>query len=157
MTFDDIEAPLFGLFNNWLYTQQIVNEEGNRLQLIEYAKLWLLSQRFLMPGLKTTLLTEIGKTAPSKDAKSGSTLEDFQQYAYLVADKQEDSVLKKVAIEKTLSSVNQSNIDEVMSSFPEGMLVDFTRALLEGCTRLSGWESGVGFRGVTFPDRRRRG
>jgi hypothetical protein len=148
MSFEDIEAPIFGFFNNWLYTQKVVNEDGNRLQLIEYAKLWSLSQRFLMPDLQATLLRETEKTLPSSDAKSGSTLKDFQQYVYLVVGQQEDSDLKKVAIKKTLSSVNRNNIDTVMKNFPEGMLVDFTMALLEDCTKLRGWELGRGIEGV---------
>jgi len=150
MSFEDVEAPIFGFFNNWLYTQKVVNEDGNRLQLIEYAKLWSLSQRFLMPELQAILLRETQDTLPSSDANSGSTLKDFQQYVYLVVDHQEDSDLKKVAIMKTLSSVNQNNIDAVMNSFPEGMLVDFTKALLEDCTQLRGWELGLGLGGVAL-------
>ncbi|PMD63524.1 uncharacterized protein K444DRAFT_660989 [Hyaloscypha bicolor E] len=119
MSFEDVEAPIFGFFNNWLYTQKVVNEDGNRLQLIEYAKLWSLSQRFLMPDLQAILLKETENTLPSSDAKSGSTLKDFQQYVYLVVDQQEDSDLKKVAIKKTLSSVNRNNIDAVMNNIPE--------------------------------------
>jgi hypothetical protein len=40
MTLGDIEAPIFGLFNNWMYTQMLVNEEGKSPTLVEYAELW---------------------------------------------------------------------------------------------------------------------
>jgi hypothetical protein len=148
MNLEDVEAPIFGLFNNWLYTQKFETANGKRLQLLEYAKLWSLSQRFLMPALEAVLLKEAESTAPSTNAKSGSTLKDFQHYVYLVADQQVDSDLKRVVIKKTLSSVTQTNINEVLMNFPEGMLVDFTKALLEGCTKLRGWELGQGIEGL---------
>jgi len=148
MTFVDIEVPIFGFFNNWLYTQQIVSEEGTRLQLIEYAKLWSLARRFFMPELQAVLLKELKKTSPSSDVGSGSTLKDFQEYVYLIADQRDDSDLKSLAIKKTLSFVNQNNFNEVMSDFPAGMLPDFTKALLEDRTKLRGWELGLGIEGV---------
>jgi hypothetical protein len=132
MNLEDVEAPIFGLFNNWLSTQKFETADGKRLQLIEYAKLWSLSQRFLMPALAATLLKETEDTAPSSDVKSGSTLKDFQHYVYLGADQQVDSGLKKVVIKKTLSSIKQTDIEEIMNNFPEGILIDFTKHLLEG-------------------------
>ncbi len=148
MVLTDVEAPIFGHFNNWLYTQKFETEDGKRLQLIEYAKLWSLAQRFLMPELKANLLQEVRGTDPSSDVESGSTLKDFQHYAYLVADAQKDSDLKAAVIQKTLSSIKTSNIDQTIKDFPEGMLVDFTTTLLKGCTKLSGWALGLGIKGV---------
>jgi hypothetical protein len=41
----------------------------------------------------------------------------------------------------------------VMNNFPDGMLIDFTKALLEGCTKLREWELGLGIEGVTHSAR----
>ncbi|KAE9376527.1 hypothetical protein N431DRAFT_452942 [Stipitochalara longipes BDJ] len=140
MTLEDIEAPIFGLFNNWLYIRKVEREDGNALQLIEYAKLWSLSQRFLIPKLQAYLLKAIENTHPSTDASSGSTLKDFQHYAYVVAKQQEDSDLKEIAVKKTLSSLKQNNIDEIIDNLPEGMLVEVTKVVLKGYTKQTGWE-----------------
>jgi hypothetical protein len=149
MTLEDIEPHNFGIFNNWLYTQKVENEDGNRLKLIELAKFWSLAQRFIIFDLAERLLKDMEANFASSDPLTGSTLKDFQHYAYLVAEDQEDSPLRKLAIKKTLSEINMYNIDKIIGDFPEGMLVDFTKALAEGCTKLLAWSRGLGFGGFS--------
>jgi hypothetical protein len=147
MTLEDIDPHIFGIFNNWLYTQKLEMEDGKRLKLIELAKFWSLAQRFMIFDLMERLLKDMDGSFASSDPLTGSTLKDFQHYAYLVAEDQEDSPLRKLAIKKTLCEINMYNIDSIIGDFPEGMLVDFAKALAEGCTRISGWSRRLGFSG----------
>jgi hypothetical protein len=142
MILEDIEVPIFGFFNNWLYTQKFETVDGESLQTIEYAKLWTLSQRFLMHDLTTTLLKKIENSIPKTAAKSAGILRDLQHYVYNVADQQEDSALKEITIKKSLY------IAEKVKEFPEGMLIGVILNLLGGCTKLSGWQLGLGMEGV---------
>jgi CRISPR/Cas system CSM-associated protein Csm2 small subunit len=105
-----------------------------------------------MAELKAKLLKEAQRTDPSSDVKSRSTLKDFQRYFYRVADAQEDSDLKKVSIKKTICSINISNtVQRTIDDTLENMLVDFTKAMLAGCTRLRVCKCGL----VRTQDRKR--
>ena len=148
ITFDDVEAPIFGFFSNWLYTQNIETEDGKGLQLIEYAKLWSLAQRFMVDNLPDTLIQLMIESKIDSEPNSGSSLQDLQHYAYVVASPQEDSPLKKMVVEKTIQAIHATNMEDLMKDFPEGMLIDFCKALVGGCTKLRGWGNGMGFQGV---------
>lgn len=54
-----IEAPTCGLFVNWLYTQELKYSDGQKPRMVEYAKLWVLAERFLVPDLPQKLLVNI--------------------------------------------------------------------------------------------------
>jgi hypothetical protein len=148
MTLEDVEPPIFGIFNNWLYTQKIENEDGKRLKLIDLAKFWSLAQRFMISDLAATLLRDMEGTFASSDPATGSTLKDFQQYAYKIAEQQEDSPLRKLAIKKTLCEIQAINVDKIMDNLPAEMLVDFMKAMVDGCIKLPGWSRGLGFDGI---------
>ena len=57
MKLDDVDAKLFGIFTNWLYTQDLMNGDGNYLSdIADLAKLWILAQRFLMPRMQNQVM-----------------------------------------------------------------------------------------------------
>lgn len=139
MTLDDIEAPIFGYFVNWLYVHRMVDAEGHNLNLVDYAKLWVLADRFRMKILAEIILMAVEQSKADDIAGGGNTLQDLQAYVYSACPGPvENSPLKKAAIEKTMNAITSDNRRKPIDSFPEGMLVDFTEAVLDKCDGMSG-------------------
>lgn len=53
---DDTDPRIFGMFVNWIYTQELVNEEGNSPSCTSCINLWILADRLLVPSLQNQAL-----------------------------------------------------------------------------------------------------
>ncbi|TVY89194.1 hypothetical protein LAWI1_G005964 [Lachnellula willkommii] len=62
MVLEDVEAGIFGYLVNWLYTKEIIHPDDEEIQLVEFAKLWVLAGRFLIPRLQNKAMQCIRKT-----------------------------------------------------------------------------------------------
>ncbi|TVY32519.1 hypothetical protein LSUB1_G007538 [Lachnellula subtilissima] len=76
MVLEDVEAVIFGLVVNWLYTQKIIHPEDKKIQLVEIVKLWVLAGRFLIPRLQNDAIRRTQDTP-------GYSREEFEPYAVL--------------------------------------------------------------------------
>jgi hypothetical protein len=98
---------------------------------VEYAKLWSITQRFLIEGsLGENLLTKIKSTSSGPEEQWGCTRSDFLNYTYLGAPEQAGSELRKIAVVMAAEQIKQDNIDEILGEIPEAMLIDFTKAVV---------------------------
>jgi hypothetical protein len=57
MELDDIEGATFGLFFNWLYTQEVEYPNAGVIKMLELGKLWNLGQRFIIPQLQNKAMS----------------------------------------------------------------------------------------------------
>ncbi|TVY19578.1 hypothetical protein LARI1_G003407 [Lachnellula arida] len=55
----DVRPKAFGLFVNWLYTQNVVQDQDNAPPMINLVDLWLLGDRFLIPSLQNETLVAL--------------------------------------------------------------------------------------------------
>jgi BTB/POZ domain len=140
MQLPTVDEKVFGLFNNWLYTQDIDHGDGSELQLMELAKLWTAAKTWKVPSLQNKalfkmtklLITEPGSPSQEKDA----ALRQFLNHAYAT---DEETALKKMAVHamfQVLPSVVLPK--EWVADFPNGMLADFAEALMAHHQTLDG-------------------
>ncbi|KAL2066906.1 hypothetical protein VTL71DRAFT_1330 [Oculimacula yallundae] len=134
----------FGLLQNWFYTQKIEGPAGE-IKLMEYVKLWKLSQALGIEDLKHPLFDRIMSTKPSTDDESGNTLRDFQIMAYEGTEKD----FRESAISKTFAAMKRANTAQIYEDMPEAMRTPFTLALMHKSTCLLGWDSDVGLTRAT--------
>jgi hypothetical protein len=134
MILEDVDPSLFGLINNWLYTQNLIDEHGQCLRLIQYAKIWSLARRFLLTELEGDALYCVERACPCVDdeghPKTGSTLADFLRYAYYEAPEDQRSELHSIAIRKTIKLICPGDVHALMKSMPEDMVPHFVKALV---------------------------
>jgi hypothetical protein len=131
---EDVDPAIFGLVYNWLYTQNLENEHGQGLKLIEYTKIWSLARRFLFTELEGDALECVERVGPHVDIegrpKTGSTLADFQRYAYEDAPEVQRSELQSIVILKTIKHTFPGDAHALMKTMPEDMIPQFVKALL---------------------------
>jgi hypothetical protein len=134
MILEDVDPFLFGLIYNWLYTQKLVDEHGEKLKLIEYTKIWSLARRFLLTELEGDALECIELVDSHVDIeghpKSGSTMADFLRYAYEDAPEEQRSELQSIAIQKTVKLTGPGDVDALMEFMPQDMILHFIMALV---------------------------
>jgi hypothetical protein len=131
MTLDDIEAPIFGLFNNWMYTQVLVNEEGRARPLWNTLSSGQLRSAFSLRVPLERLFSPISSLLLQVLREQwGCTRSDFLNYTYLGAPEQAGSELRKIAVVMAAEQTKQDNIDKILGEIPEAMLIDFTKAVV---------------------------
>jgi hypothetical protein len=132
MNLSDVDEKVFGLFNNWLYTQDIQHGDFKDLQLMELAKLWTAAKTWKVPSLQNKamlkitdlLITNPGPPTQSRD----EALRQFLTHAYATKDY---TVLKKIAVHAMLQVLpSVVSLKDWVGDFPEGMLADFAEALM---------------------------
>ncbi|TVY47516.1 hypothetical protein LOCC1_G003653 [Lachnellula occidentalis] len=62
MVLEDVEPEIFGYMVNWLYTQKIIHPEDKGIEPVEFAKLWVLAGRFMIPQLQNEAIQRIKPT-----------------------------------------------------------------------------------------------
>ncbi|TVY45882.1 hypothetical protein LSUB1_G000478 [Lachnellula subtilissima] len=55
----DVDPKVFALFLNWLYTQNVAQDQDNAQTLGTFINLWLLDDRFLIPKLQNETLVAL--------------------------------------------------------------------------------------------------
>ncbi|KAF8852848.1 hypothetical protein BDZ45DRAFT_749143 [Acephala macrosclerotiorum] len=102
ITLEDLDANVFALFVEWLYTQNVPAEHntGEKVTMLQYAKLWVLAKRFVIPTLQNIVMKTRLYTYPRgwarlidiKDLSKTVTMAAFTKYVYENASK--DSSLR---------------------------------------------------------------
>ncbi|XMA10985.1 hypothetical protein WAI453_003776 [Rhynchosporium graminicola] len=133
----------FGLLQHWMYTSQIQGPAGI-LKLMEYVKMWKITDHIGIVGIVDDLLHLIKETMPGPNNDTGNTLKDFQTIAYMGSY----SGFKEIAIAKTLAIMRGANTPRIFVDMPAAMRASFTLAMMQECVSLPGWDNGDGFAGV---------
>lgn len=71
MNLRDVDADIFGLVVNWVYTQKIIPPVEEEVRLVELAQLWCLAGKFLIPQLQNQAIKQIDL------AESQTSVEDL--------------------------------------------------------------------------------
>jgi hypothetical protein len=102
MKLEKIDEQVFGLFNNWLYTQDIEHSGATDPELMELAKLWTAAGNWKIPRLQNqamgdlkALIIDPDHEIPDKD--KDTVLRQFIVHAYTARG---DTALKRLAVHK---------------------------------------------------------
>jgi hypothetical protein len=121
----DIDPPTFGVFVNWLYLQKLEGTiTGVELSYGQLILMLSMAKRFEVPTLQAEILNALA----SQEPRDESDLEIFLSLIYQEDD--EDSALKRQAIDITLRFITENNVGEVEASIPEGMRVELMKEML---------------------------
>ncbi|KAG4419610.1 hypothetical protein IFR04_007207 [Cadophora malorum] len=121
----DVEVSVFGLFNQWLFTQEI-GCEGNRMR----------RSKSRLDGRRQTLdlRWHLGRETEGPQKEKKTVLQQFVEHAYAT---KENTALKKLALHRILSFVSfVDNIKQWIDNFPPGMLAEFTVGLMRYMSKL---------------------
>ena len=133
----DVEVSVFGLFNQWLYTQEI-ECEGASPDLMDVARLWSYGGSWgvwqLQNDAMKMLIPLVNSEMEGPQNEKKTVLQQFVEHAYAT---KEDTALKKLALHRMLSFVSTvDNIKQWIDKFPPGMLAEFTVELMRYMSKL---------------------
>ncbi len=121
---DDTKPKIFGMFLNWLYSQEVVDDEGNSPSCSDYINLWILADRLLVPTLQTHVLAQLGISRKANEKGKSLSSGIFQR----VWDNTiEGSPLRAYLVEAMVKKPKPSGI-KCPSHYPHGMLI----AIIDG-------------------------
>lgn len=125
MVLEDVEADIFGYVVNWLYTQKIIHPDDEEIQLLEFAKLWVLAGRFLIPRLQNKAIRRIGKTY-------SWIVEDFMAYVRFALKRElADTQLYRRAFDDLLQQWSET-AGRPVTEIDEGLLECYVKVDTEG-------------------------
>lgn len=132
----DVEVSVFGLFNQWLFTQEI-ECEGASPDLMDVAKLWTYGGIWGVWQLQNDamkLLIPLVSRETEGPQKEKKTVRQFVEHAYAT---KENTALTKLALHRILSFVSfVDNIKQWIDNFAPGMLAEFTVGLMRYMSKL---------------------
>lgn len=133
MKLENVDEKVFGLFNNWLYTQDIEHSDATDPELMELAKLWTAAGSWAIPSLQNQAMDELTKLVLQEHeppTQSKDTI--LQQFLIHVYSTKEDTVLKQLAIHKMIRVLpTVVSPKEWAADFPDGVMADFAEALMK--------------------------
>jgi len=128
----DVEVPISGLLVQWIYHSQIskrevadaisTSEYNHAARLLPLFKLWVISDRFLMPKLRSHAFDAMREALGS----SGSVPLDFIKLVYDSDDISDLEKLKKL-VDDTMAF---STIEEALKSIPKDLLEELRTAVM---------------------------
>ncbi|TVY71419.1 Kelch-like protein [Lachnellula suecica] len=124
MRLPDVDADVFGIVVNWLYTQAIIHTEERTIRIVELAKLWSLAERFQIPELQNQAIQAIDKVETQGNTEDLIT--ELQAYAAvgLSAELEDTQLCRKVMddVLDVLSIVSHSPdiLDKLVMGIFEG-------------------------------------
>ncbi|KAH7403732.1 hypothetical protein BKA64DRAFT_459389 [Cadophora sp. MPI-SDFR-AT-0126] len=144
MILKDVEVSVFGIFNQWLYTQEI-ECEGISPDLLDIAKLWTYGGIWNVWQLQNEamkLLISLVNSEPEGPQKDKTTvLQQCIDYAYIT---KEQTALKRLAVHKMMSFASSvDNPKQWINNFPQGMLADFTAEMVKYTSALPNFQFPV--------------
>jgi hypothetical protein len=140
MKLEDIDEKVFGLFNQWLYTQELytqdilhANADAAKPKLMELAKLWTAAAKWEIPSLQNKVMAELVKLIINEPQPPTKAKDDIlQQFLIHAYSTKEDTALKKLAVHKMIRVLPAVVAPkEWIKEFPDGMMEDFAEALME--------------------------
>ncbi len=133
MKLENVDEKVFGLFNNWLYTQDILHSDSAQPELMELAKLWTVAGDWKIPSLQNQAMRDlssmiINEPEPPTGDKD-AILGQFLVHAYST---KEDTALKRLAVHKMIRVLPfVVSPKEWITEFPDGMMADIAEGLMK--------------------------
>lgn len=133
MKFENVDEKVFGLFNNWLYTQDILHADDTEPRLMELAKLWTAAGKWKIPSLQNQAMGDLSRMLidePEPPTQcNDAILQEFLAHAYAA---REVTALKRLAVQKMIRVLpSVVSLKEWVAQFPEGMMADIAEALMK--------------------------
>ncbi|TVY89195.1 Kelch-like protein, partial [Lachnellula willkommii] len=131
MTLEDVDPAMFGAVVNWLYTQKIEemqqDEDGHVVairegRLVLLGKLWMLGQRFMMPGFQNKVMSRLR----SKVVLCGAN--DLRQFANYAWESNSD-LLRRFAVDRFATMTEEKMFSDVVDDLPPGLLADIAKKM----------------------------
>lgn len=129
----DIDASIFGLLVNWLYTGKIEFADRRPLELLDAAKLWTIASTFRLSTLQNKALIMIVSALDTDNDDlliNSPTDEQVRDFCCHVYETRDDTELKKLTAVHMTTFVTIDTVDKWLEVFPRGLRDDFTRALV---------------------------
>lgn len=123
---EETDPKVFGIFVNWLYTQEIVAPDEYPATSSHLVRLWVLADRMLVPKLQDDALEEFDKLRVEHRLRlSGGTIQ------YIYDNTVDGSPLRRyvVALEATGYKDMPEDFVDLPQFFPREMLVDMIKYL----------------------------
>jgi hypothetical protein len=115
---EDTEPKIFGIFVNWLYTQDIIDEEGRPASCSDCINLWILADKILVPVLQNQTLGQLEVVRISSSKKRFSSAIFHRVWDNTT----EDSPLRAYLVEVMIRKPKRGKI-AFPGDYPHGMLV----------------------------------
>lgn len=129
MKFDNIDVGTFGLVVSWLYHQKIEevteeNSQGTTMTFpqkpVRLAKLWVLTQRLILPVLQNAAMDALKDYAFSAQ----EDLLDMVDYLYQEESVGEAVISRRFAVDTYIRIYEKPDAADMLKLMPRGMLVD---------------------------------
>ncbi|KAH7382020.1 hypothetical protein BKA64DRAFT_713263 [Cadophora sp. MPI-SDFR-AT-0126] len=124
----EVQPPVFGMFVNWLYTQEIVMEDGEPPNVHGLVHLWLLADRILVPSLQNQVINLIERTRQQK----GNDRLPSELFPYIYKYTTAESALRLYLI-RVCSAPYLAQIKNT-KNYPHQLLVDIINAIRDRST-----------------------
>lgn len=127
-----IDEDVFGLFNHWIYFQQIETAPAS-LTIMLLTRLWTSAGAWKIPALQDQVIRILSKMMKNLQEPptllKNSVLRCYLEHAYST---QKWTPLKKVGVWKMMLCLPAiGSVKETIREFPEGMVGDFVEALVK--------------------------
>lgn len=138
MKLPDMDENVFGLFNNYIYTQEVEHDEGKGVEIMELAQLWTCAAEWKVPSLQNKvmdiLIPLLAQESTEATESNSTLLAEFVKHAY---SSKGSSPLKKLAALKAMKFAPPGvSLREWAKEYPEGMLLDLAEGLMAHINRL---------------------
>lgn len=131
MKLDNVDEKTFGLFNNWLYTQELEHADNVKPELMELAKLWTVAGTWKIPSLQNQAMRAlIPLVMEEKEPPIQGLDTNIQQYLDHAYAAKESTALKALAVYKMILVLPA--VDSLDArAIPDGVMVDLCSALVK--------------------------
>lgn len=138
MKLPDIDENVFGLFNNYIYTQEVEHDEGKEAETMELARLWTCAADWKVPSLQNKIMDILIRLLARENAEAtectNNFLAEFLKHAY---SSEGNSPLRKLAALRVMKFAPPGvPLREWAKEYPEGMLLDLAEALMAHINKL---------------------
>jgi len=138
---EETQPETFGIFVNWLYTQNIINEEGDSPSSSTCIRLWILADKILAPQLQNQALIhlEAARLSDEKSKRLGSGI-----FQYVWDNTTKESPLRTYLVQVMIKKAKKGDIT-YPEHYPHEMLVAILNGLrnreIERNPRLGTWQN----------------
>ncbi|KAH7333112.1 hypothetical protein BKA65DRAFT_40143 [Rhexocercosporidium sp. MPI-PUGE-AT-0058] len=124
----EVMPETFGIFVNWLYTQEIMSEDGEAPDIRSLVHLWLLADRILVPSLQNQAIDLIEQTRQQK----GNDRLPSELFPIIYENTNADSALRLYVV-RVCSAPYLAQIKNA-KNYPPQLLLDIVNAIRERAT-----------------------
>jgi hypothetical protein len=124
MVLEDIEEQVFALFVNWIYTQEVVHEDGQSPGAKLLIKLWVLAQKLLVPELQNQMIEAIEKRRKADNIIHTGMLEYVYKQTII------GSPLRRLLVDQYAYGTKGGHLLSKSGQFSKECLIDIVEVLV---------------------------